>query len=230
MTESVTHSPYSAGMTATTRSARRLAKPVLFWFAAIVIAGVGVLIWTWVVLSSASGIGGEQATVVSAISLQVALLAVFFLMVTFGIAVLGFFGYRQIHDTVIAGSGDCQKFRVRGQFYERESALGRAPGIPRQVFRHERAPHTRFRGDRAGRKIGRRLRNRPPAADPGAGGLGTGWRRHLSRSNTWTDRSQNRHPDSNRKRSPNRIANSLRAACQCDGARFHFRSTPRSAR
>ena len=127
-------------------------------------------------------------------------------------------------------TGDCQKFRVRGQFYERESALGRAPGIPRQVFRHERAPHTRFRGDRAGRKIERRLRNRPPAADPGAGGLATGWRRHLSRSNTWTDRSQDPHPDSNRKRSPNRIANSLRAACHCDGARFHLRSTPRSAR
>ena len=80
----------------------KLAKPVLFWLAAVVIAGGGVLIWTRVVLSSASGIGGEPATVVSAISLQVALLAVFFLMVTFGIAVLGFFGYRQIHDTVIA--------------------------------------------------------------------------------------------------------------------------------
>ena len=80
----------------------KLAKPVLFWLAAVVIAGGGVLLWTRVVLSSASGIGGEPATVVSAISLQVALLAVFFLMVTFGIAVLGFFGYRQIHDTVIA--------------------------------------------------------------------------------------------------------------------------------
>ena len=78
---------------------RKCAEPVLLWLAAVVIAGGGVLIWTRVVLSSASGIGGEPATVVSAISLQVALLAVFFLVVTFGIAVFGFLGYRKIHDT-----------------------------------------------------------------------------------------------------------------------------------
>lgn len=71
-------------------------KPALAWLGAVVVAAVLVVGWTRVVLHSASSVGGEQATVISAVSLQVALLNAFFLMVTFGIAVLGFFGFRQV--------------------------------------------------------------------------------------------------------------------------------------
>ncbi len=75
--------------------------PLLAWLGAVVVAGAVVLVWTHVVFSSASRIGGEQATVISAVSLQVALLAVFFLVVTFGLATLGFLGYRQIEGRAV---------------------------------------------------------------------------------------------------------------------------------
>lgn len=71
--------------------------------AAVLALALGlVLAWPIVVGYSALRFEETGAPAIAAVSLQVALLAAFFFMVTFGIAVLAFFGYRTIHDTAVA--------------------------------------------------------------------------------------------------------------------------------
>ena len=69
------------------------------WAILVVAAAGGVAAWAWVVSRSATRIGGETATVISALSLQVSLLTVFFVMVAFGLAVLAFFQVRTIQQS-----------------------------------------------------------------------------------------------------------------------------------
>lgn len=108
-------------------------KPVFVWLVAVVAAAVMVIVWTKVVLHSASSLGGEQTTVISAVSLQVALLNAFFLVVTFGLATLGFFGFRQVRSELRQVAEEAARKAVGDRF----APAPRAPPMEKPVDEQE---------------------------------------------------------------------------------------------
>ena len=73
-------------------------KPVGLWVGTVVVVSFSGVLVAWLALDGFYYFGAQEPNAISAVSLQVALLTQFFLVATFGIAILGIWGYTQIRE------------------------------------------------------------------------------------------------------------------------------------
>ena len=97
------HSPGVVGMERALRFVGRLATVLFFLLVIVSLSGLTLERWVTTILGASKELGGdEHSAIITAVSLQVSLLAVFFLVASIALGLLGFFGYRNIEKATIA--------------------------------------------------------------------------------------------------------------------------------
>ena len=96
------HSRSVVGMERALRFVGRLATVLVVLLIIVSLSGLTLERWVTTILGASKELGGdEHSAIITAVSLQVSLLAVFFLVASIALGLLGFFGYQNIEKAAV---------------------------------------------------------------------------------------------------------------------------------